>query len=214
MPHLDQSSVSAEDVTSVIRRIFTTPPLLATAGMPLGHAPVDHVAIAVPSLTALRELSEWFSGHGATILEPVHLWPDDAGCPPGPDDDKKWMTTFVYEEVMTVLLAPHSHDDLIAAFLRRSGGIGAHHVAYSVREVGAALEDCLRVPGVSQISALAVDGSTLSQVFMRTSADICFTELIHRARGFAGTFTCNNIAVLTRGERVALSPAPSVASLV
>jgi hypothetical protein len=201
-----ESSPSAEDVMSVIRRIFTSPPMLATASMPLCHATVDHVAIAVPSLTALRELSEWFSGHGAKTLEPVHLWPDDlSGCPEVPDQDKKWMTTFDYQDVMTVLLAPHSEDDLIAAFLRRSGGIDAHHVAYSVREVGAALEDCLRVPGVSQISELAVDGTTLSQVFMRTSADVCFTELIHRAREFLGTFTCNNVAALTKGERATLN---------
>lgn len=185
-----------------IEKNLRHPPKLACSGMPLHNLPIDHIAIALETAKDLRRNWKVLTDAGANTIEAVHLWPDGIpGCPPVAEADKKWMATIDIGELMIVLLAPHSADDLIARFLHRAGTRDVHHIAFATRNIRQILADCLAISGIRQITSLAVDEPYLSQVFLGTEGDIRITELVERGQDFRGTFTCRNIAALTTGER-------------
>ncbi len=188
------------ELADILHKSFSDLPRLAAAGMPLCDCAIDHFAVAVTSPRELKSYWQSLTEGGAETIEPVLLWPDDVpGCQPVSNESKKWMVTLDCYRFKLVLLAPHNESDLIARFLKHTG-TGVHHLAFTTSNIRAKLEECLNVSGVSQISPLAIDSNSLSQVFVRIMGDARIIELIERKDTFHGTFTCRNIAALTKGE--------------
>lgn len=191
-------------LTQVISHCFDHPPLLACEGMPLHNAAIDHLALALPTHADIVEMAVALNVAGIDVVEPLHRWPDDIPeCPTVPVADRKWMATFNLGEMLLVLLAPQSEDDLIARFVQWAGGPGIHHMAFQVDPIEETLAQLTNTLGVRQITPLAVDDDYLKQVFLKMEPDIRIIELIERVDTFQGTFTCSNIAALTAGERAA-----------
>jgi hypothetical protein len=189
-----------DELRVLISETMGDPPRLALPYYPLDTASVDHVAVALPARSDVERLWLQLSDRGARVVEALLLWPDEIpGCDPVPPEHKKWMATLDVGPYWIVLLAPHGPDDLIGRFVQRAAGAAIHHIAFCVPNISRALESCLSVPGVRQITVLAED-ATLSQVFLRVEDDPRIIELIERAEGFEGTFTCQNIRALTAGE--------------
>lgn len=196
-----------DKITQLIARSFENLPQLAQVGMPLHRAPIDHVAIALPSKEEVATIVQALLDTGYPIAEPLHLWPDDIpDCPPVAAEDRKWMATIDIGEMLVVLLAPCSEDDLIARFLERAGRPDIHHIAFAVDPIDEMLNTVTMIPGVRQITPLAEDEDLLSQVFLMKDPDIRIVELIERPSSFRGTFTCRNIIALTQGERLNAVP--------
>ena len=88
--------------------------------------PLDHVAIAVPSITAVLSIFQSITGANASSLESVptqHVNVAFLGSGPG----------------RLELIEPSSEESSVHRFLVRRGA-GLHHIAYRVPDLPAALE--------------------------------------------------------------------------
>ena len=98
--------------------------------------PVDHVAIAVPSITAALPLFELLSGASGSRIERV--------------ESQKVDVAFVGTGVTRLeLLQPTAPDSTVQKFLDKRGP-GLHHIAYRVPDIQAALQ-LLREAGIRLI---------------------------------------------------------------
>lgn len=87
--------------------------------------PLDHVAIAVPSIAAARPLFERITGASATPVETV--------------ESQGVAVVFIGTDRGRIeLLEPTRADSAIARFLEKRGS-GLHHLAYRVPDLEAAL---------------------------------------------------------------------------
>lgn len=87
--------------------------------------PLDHVAIAVPSITAALPLFELLAQAGSSPIERV--------------ESQKVEVTFVGTGAGRIeLLQPTAPDSTVQKFLDRRGS-GIHHIAYRVPDLDAAL---------------------------------------------------------------------------
>ena len=88
--------------------------------------PLDHVAIAVPSITAALPIFELMTGASGSPIEHVAAQRVDV--------------SFVGSgEGRLELIQPTSPDSTVQKFLDRRGGPGLHHIAYRVADIEAAL---------------------------------------------------------------------------
>ena len=98
--------------------------------------PIDHVAIAVPSITAALPLFELLSAASGSRIERVEA--------------QKVDVAFVGAgETRLELLQPTAPDSTVQKFLDKRGP-GLHHIAYRVPDIQAALE-LLREAGIRLI---------------------------------------------------------------
>ena len=88
--------------------------------------PLDHVAIAVPSIAAALPLFELLSGASGSRIERVESQHVDVA--------------FVGTgNTRLELIQPTSPDSTVQRFLERRGGPALHHIAYRVPDIEAAL---------------------------------------------------------------------------
>jgi hypothetical protein len=199
-PVVARTAGASTRVRHLLRRAVEEPTALARDGGPLAGARLDHVTLALESESALRREFAGLVEGGATVREPVAAWPEDVGGRPAVEPrDRKWIATVDVGPWLVVLVAPRTRGDVVARFLRAAGGAGVHHVAYAVPDVRAATAACLREAGTRRIARAT--GRRLSQVFLRVEGEIAIVELVRRHPRFRGTFTPENVAALTAGER-------------
>ncbi len=105
---------------------------------------LDHVAIAVPSITAVLPLFESLTGSRGSPLEPV-----PAQCVN--------VTFLGAGDVRLELLEPTSPESSVQRFLDRRGS-GLHHIAYRVPDLGAALQR-LAADGIHLIDSVPRPGA-------------------------------------------------------
>ncbi|MGH7461072.1 MAG: methylmalonyl-CoA epimerase [Longimicrobiales bacterium] len=106
--------------------------------------PLDHVAIAVPSITAVLPLFESLSGSSGSPVEAV------AG--------QNVNATFVGSgDARIELIEPTTANSTIQKFLDRRGS-GLHHLAYRVPDLRAALERC-SAAGIQLIDSVPRQGA-------------------------------------------------------
>ena len=92
----------------------------------LVELPLDHVAIAVPSIAAVLPMFEAIAGA--------------SGTPPEAVPAQHVNVTFVGgKDTRIELVEPSSEDSTVQRFLDRRGA-GLHHIAYRVADLSAALE--------------------------------------------------------------------------
>ncbi len=87
--------------------------------------PLDHVAIAVPSIRDALPRYEFLTGAASSVIERVA--------------DQDVAVAFVEGPVPLELIEPTSHDSGVARFLERRGP-GLHHIAYRTEDIEAELE--------------------------------------------------------------------------
>jgi len=87
--------------------------------------PLDHVAVAVPSIRDALPRYEFLTGAASSAIERL--------------DDQDVAVAFIEGPVPLELIEPTTHDSGVARFLERRGP-GLHHIAYRTEDIGAELE--------------------------------------------------------------------------
>jgi methylmalonyl-CoA epimerase len=106
--------------------------------------PVDHIAIAVPSIVAAQPVFEKMTGGKASARERVDAQGVDV--------------VFIGQGPARIeLLEPHSPETAVGRFLAKKGQ-GLHHVAYRVTDLAATL-DRLKNEGVELIDQAPREGA-------------------------------------------------------
>jgi methylmalonyl-CoA epimerase len=105
--------------------------------------PLDHVAIAVPSISDALPLFQLITGAAGSPVERI--------------DSQKVDVAFVGTTTTIELLQPTSPDSTVQRFLDKRGA-GLHHIAYRVSDIDAALERLARA-GIRLIDERARPGA-------------------------------------------------------
>lgn len=191
-----------EPLQSFMRAAQIKPIAPLRSGEIFCNCPIDHFAVSVATREDLTTIFDSLIRQGGQAIEKPHVWPVQVvGCPSVPITDVKHMASVRAFDLRWALLAPYSRNDVIDMFLRHNGGPGVHHIAIEVQNIRIAIENLIKTYQVREVSDLAEDEGMMSQVFYKVENDIRILELVERYGAFDGTFTCNNVAALTRGER-------------
>jgi methylmalonyl-CoA epimerase len=122
--------------------------------------PVDHIAIAVPSIVAAQPVFEKMTGGRASKRERVEAQGVDV--------------VFVGTGPARIeLLEPHSPETAVGRFLSKRGQ-GLHHVAYRVDDLAATLEQMKKegVELIDQVPREGAHGRLVAFVHPRSSAGV------------------------------------------
>lgn len=89
--------------------------------------PIDHIAVAVPDISAILPLFELIAGAPSSPVERV--------------ESQKVDVAFVGSGPTRIeLIQPTSPDSTVQRFLDKRGGGGLHHIAYRVADLDATLD--------------------------------------------------------------------------
>ena len=131
--------------------------------------PVDHIAIAVPSIVAAQPVFEKITGGPASARERVEAQGVDV--------------VFVGAGAARIeLLEPHSPDSAVGRFLSKRGQ-GLHHIAYRVDDLAATL-DRLDAEGTELIDRAPREGAhgrLVAFIHPRSSAGVLIELVQDRA---------------------------------